>query len=243
MTADRRPGYTRRMVHPIAVAALLTAFLVSAATAARAQCPLEPGSVETAVVKKPVSIVYHHDMNGREITHLAGVVPPMGSYHNAGFTASNVNYNLTVEGTTAPAGGPWYCAVLTKAIITLSIPNLDVYVTRDYRKDSCLYTAVLTHELKHVGNLRDTLEDLIERWKQELRASSTIAGTTNGHTRQEALNALKDKLQARLKPLFFAWKVELEQRDAALDERESRINEDQLCPSLRKGPGAVQSSQ
>lgn len=220
---------------PVLALALPVALIAALGpTEAAAQCPLEPGSVATSVKKKPVAIAYHYDRNTREITSISGSMPAEGGYRNIGLTVPEVNYRLSVEGTIAPAGGPWYCAVLTKGKVILSIPKLDVYVTNEYRRGSCLHNAVLTHELKHVAILRETLDLLAERMAGELAAAATVAGIGSGRTREAALDELKNRVQARLKPLFGVWKAEYDRRSAALDQAESMINESDLCPSLPK---------
>lgn len=226
------------MLRLISIAAAFT-FLASAGAAA--QCPLEPGSVVTSIEKMPVSIVYHFDRNTQEITRLGGTVPASGGYRNIGLTIPKVNYRLSVQGSVAQAGGAWYCAVLTKGTVTLSVPSLDVYVTNEYRQGSCLHQAVLTHELKHVAILRDTLEELSDAMAGVLANATTLAGVGTGRTRDAALNELKDRVQAHLKPLFGAWKAEYDRRSAALDQAESMVNESDLCPSFSKRGGMLQS--
>lgn len=226
------------MLRALSIAA---AFSVLVTTGAAAQCPLEPGSVATSVVKKPVSIVYHYDRTTQEITRLSGTVPAGGGYRNIGLTVPKVNYRLSVQGSVAPAGGAWYCAVLTKGTVTLSVPNLDVYVTNEYRRGSCLHKAVLTHELKHVAILRDTLDELSETMAGALANAAMLAGIGTGRTRDEALGELKDRVQVKLKPLFGAWKAEYDRRSAALDQAESMVNESDLCPSFSNRGGMLQS--
>lgn len=218
--------YSKRMRTLIA---LIVAFICATPLSVWAQCPLEPGSVVTTIEREPVNITYHNDLDRREIGQMQGNAD-LGSYQQIGLTKAEPGYRLTVEGTIAPAGGPWFCAVLTKAKVIVRVSKLDVYVTSEYRKNSCLYNAVLEHELKHVANLRDTLNDMIGRMKGELARAATLAGVGDARSREGALVVLKDRIQAKLKPLFDDWQREHNKRDKALDSAESFIAEESLCP-------------
>ena len=211
---------------------LLLATLTVAAFPAHAQCPLEPGSVSVSVTKKPVRITYHSNLNRQQIAALQGG-GPSGAYQQIGLTRARPNYRLYVEGSASRDNRGQTCAVLTKARITITVPELDVYITNDYRKGSCLYKAVLTHELKHVKILRDGLDLMIDRMSKGLSPAAAMAGVATGPNAEAALNQLKARVQKHMRPIFNAWQVESRRANAALDAKESFVSEDALCAQIQ----------
>lgn len=212
---------------------LAVAALIAFALPAHAQCPLEPGSVQVTVERKAVAIRYHNNLNRHQIAALQGG-PPGAGFQQIGLTKARPNYRLYVEGKASRDSRGQSCAVLTLAKATISVPELDVYITNDYRKGTCLYKAVLTHELKHVKILRDGLDDMIKSMKKELGPAAARAGIVYAPTSKAALNMLKARVQKYMKPIFKVWEAQNLRANAALDSVESYVSEDRLCAQVQR---------
>ncbi len=78
------------------------------------------------------------------------------------------------------------CVWLSKVKMTFDTRKSEIYVERNYRKGSCEYNAVLSHEKEHMGiNARvkrkyeDIIRDRLIRWANNMRPVQ-VSSSTNG---------------------------------------------------------------
>lgn len=135
------------------------------------QCSKLPGGVEVIVKDTPVQ--FNYTVSIKELQKLKS--PSTSGYAHPGITIGLTKATSTFKATYALPGltlGERAC-VRPKITIELSNSPQTVYVAKEFRQDSCAFSIIFNHEMRHVRanslNLESTANDLKHQLQQQLK--------------------------------------------------------------------------
>lgn len=111
--------------------------------------------------------------------------------------------------------------------VDLSYNPVQVYVAREFHKQSCAYRTVYEHEMKHVQVYRDNLPVLEKRVREALE--ERYAGRPIYGAPGSAITRLEDDVDHWLRPFIRAQLEEVEHQQTLLDNPEETFRLSHAC--------------
>ena len=150
-----------------------------------------------------------------------------------GLTVANIAHQLQIETETREGANKRICIVLSKVKLTVSIPNLDVYIDKKYKPGSCQYSVISQHEQKHVrihqNGLKASKDKLQRALDAAVKKQKPILLSSHEHPQQKT-NKILQSLTQDIEGVVKEIQDEINKRNLALDTTESYIHESRKCP-------------
>lgn len=197
---------------------------------ADADCPQPPQELaEVTVTTVQSHVAYRNDLDRKELTHLAG----MAAVHEEGIlgltisryalrSATQNHYTVTTDGR--------FCLWISGLNATLSIPEMTVYVARNYQPGSCQYEAVLAHEQEHVRRTCELLQPFGQQLRQELARRLAKVMPAVAATPAAADRLASQRVEAVMAEFIDQLERERERTNAIIDSDESYRRTADRCP-------------
>ncbi len=102
---------------------------------------------------------------------------------------------------------------------------LDIFVATEYRRSSCAYRAILSHEKDHVRIAREYLGRFVPRFEEALRSRNLPTPNRPQFTKKGPGEVVKLQLAELVEPVFEELNAEMARAQAALDtpQRYARV--------------------
>jgi hypothetical protein len=192
-------------------------FLGSIGGSAKAQsnssCPTLRQKIDFSVNTVPRDIDYKLGVSQRKMTQLAQKVLRSRSSRNErvlGLTSTGHSISYQMRSQTARIGRNRFCARIASVDMEILVTKLNVYVLGKYRRGSCEYTAVIDHEHEHVATFQTGIENLEQKFNDQLWSiirnlppgfSSTpkLAGQAVFRNLKRSINRVKNPIERLMK--------------------------------------------
>lgn len=163
--------------------------------------------------------VYHHDLNTQQIEALAQGGGE--NYHVYGLTQANYQLNTHYQ---VNSSKKWFKGQYTMWVDNLRVEfaytTVNVYVTSNYKEDSCEYRQTLAHENRHVSINRQVYEKYQKVFQDALAASKGLplyeSPITVGSW-DEGKEKIGQMISVVTDPVFDRFKEELGEAQAVID--------------------------
>lgn len=202
--------------------AFLLALLSSAVMGgpAGAECPPRGVAIQVRVATPQVEVAYRTDLDRKELANLAG----MAAVHDDGILGLTISrYALRASSRNAygrTADGR-VCLWVAEIDAVLSIPDMTVYVAREYTPDSCQHRAVMEHEQEHVritgGLVAPFARQLEAEMRRRLSAVMPVVARSAAAAEAEATRQMEQVMAELLDRL----ETQRERANAHIDTEES----------------------
>ncbi|MHA1153095.1 MAG: hypothetical protein ACTSQ7_10610 [Alphaproteobacteria bacterium] len=201
----------------LAALSLMTASEVLAASAqATADCPGDPGIDHDIGLKIDIPEPrLHHDLSIAQLDRMA----PHGPRQQVlGLAEAGLEFGWSVRFEWQQRGAG-YCFWVRRTELAIRQPSPDIYVAREYRRGSCAYRAILTHERQHMSISRDQINRYLPRLRWVLTSLRIPTGerpvfVTSAEAAKAEARALMKELA---EPLFQEMAQALRAEQAKLD--------------------------
>lgn len=84
-----------------------------------------------------------------------------------------------------------FCAQITQYAFDIAVPEVTVYVAREFASSTCSYNVVRDHELKHVDAARNFLSRFAEKAAAHLSGYFRQMGVVHARTEEEARRTIE----------------------------------------------------
>ena len=159
--------------------------------------------------------------------------PSQTSATTMGLTIANITHQIQIEPDTRKIANNQTCIVLNKVKLTVSIPELNVYIDKKYKPGSCQYSVISQHEQKHVrihqNGLKASKDKLQKALDEAVKEQKPIPLSRYEHPQQKINKQLQNitrKVEIAIKEV----QDEINKRNQALDTPESYRHESRKCP-------------
>lgn len=212
-----------------ALLAVVLGFCSPAPGPAQDATPSPPGSnlVVKVSTEAPRPTV-HHDWGFAQIQGVAGK-------QVAGYTQMVLETMIVLDTTFVSSSSrpSWESSFWVSGIsVTLRYNNIDIYLYKNYREDTCLSQALLEHENEHVREDRELVETYAEKMKAALLDVSwpTYSNPLRVASAAEGMEQTEAQLRRLLAPLDEELREKRRQASDALDVSERHQDLLRSCP-------------
>ena len=139
--------------------------------------------------------------------------------------------------------GKYYCVYLTEVQATVGFKDFEVIINKNYKKDSCEYNAVLTHENHHIADAEDAFNKIFPEIEDALRAAAKDVDpiyTTDADEVPYAIEKIQDKVMKYKKLTDLVEQFKTQQADDAAvldgapDENLRKCEEEKMKAAFEK---------
>ena len=222
-------AHSRRLRVLTAVFLLALAGLGWAGPVAAAVCPPATGSYRVEVVIEMPPVEIHHDYSRAQLGLLAFHGP---SDRILGVTASNLRAGTSTQYGHRPLEGEGVCFWVDHIEVLLRYEALDIYIASEYKRASCQYQAILSHEKKHAEVARTYLDDYVQVIRSQL-ASLSIPKPRDPRL-VDSVTEAEEKTQATihklLEPVIARLRKDMEEAQNKIDTRAEYRRVEKQCP-------------
>ena len=95
-----------------------------------------------------------------------------------------------------------HCYWIRSIDLLLRYRSLDIFVASDYRRDSCAFRAILSHERDHVRVARQYLNRFETSFHQALNSSAVPTPSRPAFTRRAPKAEAQDVVSSLIQPVF-----------------------------------------
>jgi len=168
------------------------------AAADKATCPsAQEVGVRASIEVRPVvpAVKYRYDAGRAQLTQMMSQQGSNAGGHSnvLGLTHGTFKANWQIMPHSIRRGN-YFCHYLKTANVTLEVPELTVYIAKEYQQGSCQFHVILTHENEHVRVNQSMVQKYAPIMKETLYRAvpsvSPIASYNNhgGNVLEQALN-------------------------------------------------------
>lgn len=195
------------------------------------KCPEDGSYVEIYMETSMGDLRYHDGFNSTQLSRMRGNVGRrLGpSWTPTGLTVADENYHLKTGTKIYQLGRGRYCAVLQSANLFIGYRNIDVYISNKYRRNTCEYDSILSHENVHVQIFRDTLYKHTGGIEKTIRKHAKRIGPVYLRSANAAANHLQKLLDAKIRPLFKRMSQDISRKNARIDTKSNYRREQKMC--------------
>lgn len=166
-----------------------------------------------------IDMAVRNDLDRKELANLAG----MAAVHDDGILGLTISrYALrALTHSTYTHTDDHVCLWVERIEAALSIPEMVVYVAREYAPGSCQYDAVMEHEREHVRITGGLLQPFARRVEADLKARMAAAMPLTATTLADAEIAARRHLESAMAALIGELEAERISANAHLDTEDS----------------------
>jgi hypothetical protein len=183
---------------------------------------------------------------GRSFSQLAsmpGRAPgPAGASngHILGLALAKFGENSQLGALVQPMGDGTYCGGANVLTVTFGFQERTIYVARELPQGTCIHNEVLNHEMRHIAVDEQLLRDFGPTIKNRLEATLAQVKPVRARSKDQAMRALRQPVDAALRQLMQEFGRERERRQAPVDtvaeyERVSRSCNGEINRYIPKG--------
>lgn len=143
--------------------------------------------------------------SGRQIERIAkksGYSKPQSHGGLLGLTHSSIGPSFAVSTKYIEVEKGRYCLKLSKVEFTFGIRKSEIYVDRKYRKSSCAFKVIYTHEKEHARINEKTVNDYAPKISKELKKRVAAIKPFYTDNPKEAAQTIIRKLTMDMKPIL-----------------------------------------
>lgn len=221
---------------PAALALIVPLLLALGATAFAQSCPRDDRPVQVHLETRFDTARVDHTksrntINQMHLKSLAGqaTIPSHGTAVGLTVTRSEFHYSTEVQFQRRRDG--LYCVYLRSVDMQLNQVGTIVYISREFRKNSCNYNVTYEHEKKHVGIYYFTQKEYAPRFRETLARLVHGVNPQVVRTPAEARAIHATAIEVGLTPLLEEMEAERERRNGLLDTPQNYAAERAKCPT------------
>lgn len=202
-------------------AATLGALVLAMPAVARANCPTG-GTPEVRVLSDLPPPDYRHHLTRSQIGALGGHGHMTSDRSHAGLTRTQTSFSVNPMVQVRQMGNGQLCVSLQRVEVNWRMVEFIVDVAAEYRRGSCPYEQILTHENQHVDIAQRAFTAADRSLRQQLGelARRQQAFVFRG-TPQQAANQMAQQFMALAKPILEQYDRETRRQNAAIDTQEN----------------------
>lgn len=211
----------QRYLVPVAV---LLLFLSLPATAQVAgQCPGPADRDVTVTVRLATKAPrYRTDLDRRALSRIADGSAVAGHRGDVlGLTVANYGIDIKTRHQALPAADGGWCLWPRRIEARLFIPEMTVYLAREYGKGGCAHDQILAHEHQHVRLIEATLRTAGPRLEQHLRQAARAAAPLRVRSPAGADRAIKAALDRTVQSFMTDLDQQVSTANLAIDTEAS----------------------
>lgn len=240
----------RRLLPLLACVVPLTAAGGPAASPAAAQQGSACAGFGPIQVKVDIQVAPLRRDYGRSLAQLAsmpGRAPgPVGAStgHILGLSQAKYGEQSQLGAMVQPMGDGTYCGGANMLTVAFGYQERIVYVARELPQGSCIHAEVLKHEMRHIAVDEQLLREFAPTIKRRLEATLTQVKPVRARSKDQAMNALQQPVNAALRQMMQEFGQERDRRQAEVDtvaeyERVSRSCNGEISRYIPKGKGRL----
>ncbi len=156
---------------------------------------------------------------GKSRADLTGLALHGEGTSTLGLMQSQLEFSNRLELRTLEQDGG-HCYWIRSIDLLLRYRSLDIFVASDYRRDSCAFRAILSHERDHVRVARQYLNRFETSFHQALNSSAVPTPSRPAFTRRAPKAEAQDVVSSLIQPVFEELNAAMSRAQAALDTPE-----------------------
>lgn len=201
--------------------------LCLAASPSRAEpgCPSDQGTASVSVSVMQGGVTVNNGYSRNDLQRIkqkkTGGAAPSGLWHLLGLTVTEFRLNMRVNVRVYQINENRFCALAESLNVSVGYPDFTVYIDRKYRRGSCEYRMIRTHEDEHVDIYRDNLMRYAPLLRKELTDAVQALGPLYAASADRGAEQAQAFLQAKIKPLIDNMQRTADDLNAAIDTRQS----------------------
>jgi len=117
--------------------------------------------------------------------------------------------------------GRYYCVRLNSVALKVGLDRIVIYIANKYRRNSCPFRAVMSHEQEHVEINRRVLRRVGWRIDEEVRSAVYRYKPFSARSEAEAQRKLSKYFDDALSPLFRELNAQADEENARIDTEAS----------------------
>ena len=189
-----------------------------------------------AVYKEPIEVELLIDL-GKPVYNnsLSGMEFPAKPYSTTmGLTTARLKTEIQASNFIQQINSTTVCLGLKKLRVTLSFPEINVYIDKKYRPGSCQYRVIREHENYHVRVHQEGLKFFSKKIKEGFVAAANkllpiqISSPEEG---EKAFQAMIQDIQKDVSPLLNYVENRIKEENLVIDTQTSYENEAKKCPA------------
>lgn len=200
-----------------------------AATEPKVTCKVEKAP-QFSVVATGMNYVVDHTKSITELTNGSGdAYNPYGAGSTTftdGLMRGNIDSQVEFKWgvTNYPKIEKSTCLYVEKVIVKIHI-DPTVYIAKEYKKDSCIYNAVMGHELKHIYTDRKVVNKYTTIIVRGLGAAFKKMGYAYGPVKDDQRDALAQKVSGMIQTIVQQYGVNMNAERDRLQQQVDTIQE------------------
>ncbi len=224
----RPAGTVLAVLSWMALSPLALSLMVVGEALAAPHCPADPGIAYDIALEIDIpEPQLHHDLGIAQLNRMA---PHGPGKRVLGLADTGLAFGWSV-GFQWQARGEGFCFWVRHTELTIRNPSPDIYVAREYRRNSCPYRAILSHERQHMKISRAQIDRYLPRLRWVLTSLRIPTGgrpifVTSAEAAKSEVQALMKEL---VEPLFEEMTEALRAAQAKLDSAASYRRLRQAC--------------
>lgn len=217
----------------LALCAVCAAGLPSQTHAARGCSFASRGDISVGVSKRLGEIRIDNRRSRNDLLRMQrrqGNADAFGAgWSPVGLTLTELKFTMKVRVEAQPMGDGMYCARLTSVDADVGFQRLDVFIAQRFQPGTCAYASIHEHEMKHVDVFRETLDVYHPHLVQALKSAALNLGPLRARSAQAAAEALRNRLNSAVDPMFNEMNRTMGENNARLDTPERYRAEQARC--------------
>ena len=197
-------------------AALVSVGLFAPVSAHAAQCVGAPDRVYQFDVRTEIPAA-HLDRSRSRAGLNRGSIHGLGP--RVGAMQSQLELSRKTSSVTTPTGSG-HCYWIESIDLVIRFRSLDIFIASEYRRDSCAYRAILSHEREHVRVAREQLNRFAPRFRQALHSRDVPSPSNPRFTTQPPKAEIEELVDRLVSPVFDQLNVTMANAQARLDTPE-----------------------
>ena len=151
-----------------------------------------------------------------------------------GLTTARLKTEIQASNFVQQINSSTVCLGLKKLKITLSFPEINVYIDKKYRPGTCQYRVIREHENYHVRVHQEGLKFFAKKIKEGFTVAANkilpiqLSDPQEGKT---AFESMIQTIQNDVSPLLNYVEKRMEEENLVIDTKTSYENEAKKCPS------------
>ncbi|MGE5478321.1 MAG: hypothetical protein ACM3Q1_16825 [Bacteroidales bacterium] len=205
----------------LAWAVMLFALLLATPAVAGGNCPAG-ATPEVRVISEMPPPDYRHRLTRSQIGALGGHGHMTSDRSHAGLTRTQTSFSVNPMVQVRQIGNGQLCVSLQRVEINWRMVEFIVDVAAEYRRGSCPYEQILSHENQHVDIAQRAFTAADRGLRQQLgELARRQQGIVVRGTPQQAANQVAQQFMAVAKPILEQYDRDTRRQNAAIDTQEN----------------------
>ena len=199
------PGFYKFPAVVLAGTAIAGILVAPSPLPAKARCPTDQILPRVSLKTNPGKIVYNISKSRSQISRLKNKYSGAGrkrGWNPIGLTVADLQFRMEISLNVLSFLKKIHCATVNAVRAKIGFDQITVYVDKRYRRGSCQYRSILTHEQEHVDIFRNALAVYAPKVERRLTEAAARLKPVSARTVKRAADKLQKTLNREMKFLF-----------------------------------------